>query len=160
MSAERERTEERRKCSGEGRHSPPTNVWSTLLRHTIVRRPFVSSLRALMRTRVTGTAYVPALAIVASSQWPEATEVLLSHGANPNTLLHIPARGLNHAPVLGLPAANGSVAILRCLLLAGARRDAADATGLTALMSAAYMGHPDVVSVLIAHVMLFCPQGP
>jgi ankyrin repeat protein len=101
---------------------------------------------------------VPALAIVASSQWPEATEVLLSHGANPNTLLHIPARGLNHAPVLGLPAANGSVAILRCLFLAGARRDAADATGLTALISAAYMGHPDVVSVLIAHVMRFCPQ--
>jgi len=94
---------------------------------------------------------VPALAIVASGQWPEATEALLHHGADPNTILHVPAQGLNQAHVLGFPAANGSVGVLRSLVLAGARLDAADATGLTALMSASYMGHPEVVSVLIAH---------
>ena len=93
---------------------------------------------------------VPVLALAASRQADEIAEALIANGADVNAVVHAPSRGLNRSPVLVLPAANGSLSTVNFLLGAGARIDAADGTGLTALMSAAFMGHSDILATLLA----------
>jgi ankyrin repeat protein len=93
---------------------------------------------------------MPVLAVAASMAWPEAVDALLSHGANPNTPVNSPKRGFLRAPMLSYPAANGCLPVLRAPLDRGAKINAADKTGLTALMSASFIGHTDVILELIA----------
>lgn len=92
---------------------------------------------------------VPALIIAVSRQKKDVVKVLLSNGANPNTTYHNPGQGVNRAPAISFPAANGDVDTLNSLLSAGANIEGRDGDGTTALMSAAFMGHDKVVEVLL-----------
>lgn len=94
--------------------------------------------------------FYPALAIAASNQWVEGVEVLLAHQADATVVIHKPRLGLKRTPILHLPAANGSLPVVAALLEAGAQVDAVDAEGVTALMSASFMGHRDIVKLLLA----------
>jgi ankyrin repeat protein len=72
-------------------------------------------------------------------------QLLLDAGADPNTRHTDAARRISRASAVQFAASNGSVEILRLLAKAGADLNAADATGLTPLISAAFMGHTGVV---------------
>ena len=91
----------------------------------------------------------PAVAIAASRKWAAGLDVLLRAGADIRTRLTSEGDGFAHSPLINFPAANGSIDTLEVLLRGGADIDAGDATGLTALMCAAFMGHTAVVERLI-----------
>ena len=97
----------------------------------------------------TSTEGLPMLIYAASHKQGEMVNLLLEYKANPNAICHNPKQGFNKTPALMFPAANGSVDILISLLDAGADRDARDGTGLTPLMSAAFMGHEKIVEALL-----------
>lgn len=91
---------------------------------------------------------MPALAVAVSRQELEIVQLLLARGAQ----VHSRAsneRGLRETPIPSLAASNGSLPILELLLDSGADVDAADATGVTALMSASFMGHRENVEFLV-----------
>jgi ankyrin repeat protein len=91
----------------------------------------------------------PALAVAARNQQTEIVRTLVKHGANVN------ARATGgqdrETPILSFPAANGANEVLELLLEVEAVPDAADVTGATPLMCAAYMGHEKNVESLIRH---------
>ncbi|MGH9840642.1 MAG: ankyrin repeat domain-containing protein [Blastocatellia bacterium] len=72
----------------------------------------------------------------------EKVEALLAEGANPNTI-----RG-DFAPLM-LAAINGKVRMTRALLKAGAKPDAANKNGWTALHYAAFYDHSEVIKALL-----------
>src|SRR5919197_972366 len=92
---------------------------------------------------------VPALIIAASRHEREIVNALLSGGADPNVTYNNPEQGYRQTPAINFPAANGDLSILNALLSAGASVNARDASGLTPLMSAAFMGHEDVAEALL-----------
>jgi ankyrin repeat protein len=91
---------------------------------------------------------VPVVAIAASRGWADGVAALVAAGADPSQQVRGPKRGDFHGPLLNLPAANGSLETARVLIEAGAALDAADKTGLTALMCAAHQGHAAIVRLL------------
>ncbi len=90
-----------------------------------------------------------ALVIAVSQKKAPEVQLLLDAGADPNARYTDTAGKLRNAPAVQFAAANGSVEMLRLLAKAGADLNAADATGLTPLMAAAFMGHSDVVDALL-----------
>lgn len=91
---------------------------------------------------------MPALAVAASRQELEIVQLLVTHGANVHS--RVSNEGvLRKTPIPSLAAANGSLPILELLLDSGADVDAADATRVTALMSASFMGHREIVELLV-----------
>ncbi|MBI5032079.1 MAG: ankyrin repeat domain-containing protein [Chloroflexi bacterium] len=94
---------------------------------------------------------IPALVIALSAGWTLGVQALLRHGAKHSIRVTDPRNNFNNSPVTNFPASNGSTECMALLLDAGADVTAADATGLNALMSAAYMGHADMVNLLLAY---------
>jgi ankyrin repeat protein len=85
-----------------------------------------------------------ALSTAASFNKIIIVELLLARGANPNV-----ATDRNETP-LQIAAYNGNVEIVRMLIEAGAKVDAADTQyGFTALASAARNGHVGVIRLLL-----------
>lgn len=82
---------------------------------------------------------------------PRAIEVLLQHGADPNRRLtyHSPVDGRVKADRIALHYVSSTDAAA-VLIKAGADVNAADATGTTPLMCAAFHGHTEVVRGLLA----------
>jgi hypothetical protein len=82
---------------------------------------------------------------------PRAIEVLLQHGADPNRRLtyHSPVDGRIEADRIVLHYVSSADAA-SVLIRAGADVNAADATGTTPLMCAAFHGHVEVVKTLLA----------
>jgi uncharacterized protein len=91
----------------------------------------------------------PAIIIAASRHERDIVKALLSGGADPNITYNNPEKGYKKTPAITFPAANGDLSILSILLSAGADVNARDATGATPLMSAAFMGHEEVIKSLI-----------
>lgn len=91
----------------------------------------------------------PAVIIAASRQDAEVVKALLAGGADPNVIYHNPKEGLRQSPAVNFAAANGALDVLNALLSAGANVHARDATGLTPLMAAAFMGHEEIVKALV-----------
>jgi hypothetical protein len=93
---------------------------------------------------------IPVLCIACGNRWAEAVDLLLKHGADPNSVADSPERQLSRVPALVQSAANGSLAVVRLLIAAGAEISRTDQTGMTALMCAAFMGHTSVIADLVA----------
>jgi ankyrin repeat protein len=91
----------------------------------------------------------PALVLAVSARNAAEVQLLLDAGANPNTRYTDRSGKFRQAPAVQFAAANGSAETLQLLAKAGADLNAADATGLTPLMSAAYTGHTDAVDALL-----------
>lgn len=89
----------------------------------------------------------PALAMAVTAGSAQMVDLLLAAGADANAI--VPEQGdVRDAPLLNF-AATRSPELVDRLLRAGARLDASDASGLSALMTAAYVGHVECLGKLI-----------
>jgi ankyrin repeat protein len=93
---------------------------------------------------------MPALAIAVSHKFIPAVADLLQAGADPDTRFTDSARKMYNGAVSQLAAANGSLEALELLATSNAKLNAQDATGLTPLMCASFMGNTAVVNFLVA----------
>jgi len=91
----------------------------------------------------------PAVMVAASRAAAAIVHTLLAAGADVHTRRTDRHAGLDDAPLISLPAANGSLETLEAVLSHGATPDASDATGLTPLMCAAFMGHAAIAARLL-----------
>lgn len=90
----------------------------------------------------------PVLTIAVSQGNLEMARLLIGRGADVNATV-TNEDGLLRCPALSLAAAKHSSALLEILLAAGAVIDAADGGGVTALMTAAYLGRDENVRLLL-----------
>jgi uncharacterized protein len=91
----------------------------------------------------------PVVMIAASRGAAAMVDTLLAAGADVHTRRTDRHAGLDDAPLISLPAANGSLETLEAVLSHGATPDASDASGLTPLMCAAFMGHAAIAARLL-----------
>jgi ankyrin repeat protein len=92
---------------------------------------------------------IPPLAIAVSGRQPESVELLLKAGADPNVSVTNEKARLHSAPLINMAATNPDTSILHMLIGAKANIEAKDATGLTPLMCAAFIGNPAAIEVLL-----------
>lgn len=90
----------------------------------------------------------PVAGVAIQSGCTESLRMLLNSGADAN--VHFHSEQSDNATLLGMAAGSDEPDCVDMLVEAGARVDDADASGLTALHIASYLGHERVVAALIA----------
>lgn len=99
------------------------------------------------------------LHLAAAFSGPEATTLLLEHGAHIHQPSHNPLR---NQPLHACIALNDSIDTVRVLIDAGADINVAQHGGYTPLLQAAAAGKKDIVLLLLergAHIEALCDQG-
>src|SRR5690606_17724294 len=92
---------------------------------------------------------LPAILLSAGRQQTKIVEALIASGADINKTGTYKKQKIYNLSALGAASANGNINIVQALLNANANINIADDSGLTPLMSAAYMGNDNLVSLLI-----------
>ena len=92
---------------------------------------------------------VPALIIAVSRRQKHIVSALLAKGAAPDVTYTDAEGQYNAAPVVVFCAANGDAEILTLLLKYGVDVNSTDATGMTPLMCAAFMGHVNATRAIL-----------
>src|SRR5262245_3228658 len=105
----------------------------------------VQSLRSGANPNAFDKNLLPALLLSASRKQVEVVEALIQHGADVNRKGTDASQGIFNGAPLMMASANGNVDIVKLLLDAHADTNISDDSGLTPLMSAAYMGHDDIL---------------
>ena len=92
---------------------------------------------------------VPALIVAVSRRQKHIVSALLAKGAAPDVTYTDAEGQYNAAPVVVFCAANGDAEILTLLFKHGVNVNSTDATGMTPLMCAAFMGHVNATRAIL-----------
>jgi len=93
--------------------------------------------------------YLPAILLSASRQQVKIVDALIKSGADVNKKGTDEKQEISNGSALIAASANGNIDIVKLLLDADADKNITDDTGLTPLMSAAYMDNYQIVALLI-----------